>query len=135
VFFDPKVAVAVWIVQDNQVLLVKRAGDPLKGYWALPAGFVEWNEDPQAAARRECLEETGLTIQIKRLIEVFHTPNDGGLADIVIVYSARVTGGELIAMDDAEAVGWFARDKLPLLAFLPSQHLIERWVSGKLQAL
>jgi 8-oxo-dGTP diphosphatase len=132
VFFDPKVAVATLILQDEKVLLVKRAGDPKKGFWALPAGFVEWNEDPQEAVRRECLEETGLTVRIDRLIDVFHTPNDGGLADIVIAYAASITGGTLQANDDAEAVEWFTRASLPELAFLPSERLLARWVAGEI---
>jgi ADP-ribose pyrophosphatase YjhB (NUDIX family)/ribosomal protein S27AE len=132
VFFDPKVAVATLILQDGKVLLVKRAGDPKKGFWALPAGFIEWNEDPQEAARRECLEETGLTVRIGRLIDVFHTPDDGGLADIVIAYAASITGGTLQANDDAEAVEWFTRANLPELAFLPSERLLARWVAGEI---
>ncbi len=129
VFFDPKVAVAVLIFQDDRVLLIKRAGDPLKGYWALPAGFVEWDEDPQQAACREVLEETGLMVEVDHLVDVFHTPDHGGLADIVIAYAARITGGELSAKDDAEAVGWFTKSGLPPLAFLPSQKLLKRWAN------
>lgn len=127
VFFDPKVAVVVRVLQDEQILLVKRAGDPKKGYWALPAGFVEWDEDPKIAAQREVLEETGLEVQIDQLIDVFHTPDDGGAANIVIAYGAKVTGGTLLAADDAEAVGWFRRKELPELAFMPSQRLAARW--------
>lgn len=127
VFFEPKVAVATLVINVEKVLLVKRANDPMKGYWALPAGFVEWNEDPAEAARRECLEETGLTVEIDRLLEVFHTPNDGGMANIVIAYTANVKAGVLRAADDAEAVGWFDRKSLPAIAFLPSQSLLARW--------
>jgi len=132
VYFDPKVAVVVFITQDDHVLLVKRALDPMKGYWAMPAGFVEAGEDPQAAARREALEETSLTVQVDRLIDVYYTVGDGGMADIVIAYGGRVTGGDLKADDDAEAVDWFSRDDLPELAFLPSQRLAARWVAGEI---
>jgi 8-oxo-dGTP diphosphatase len=130
VFFDPKVAVVVMILQDERILLIKRANDPKKGCWALPAGFVEWDEDPKIAAQREVLEETGLEIRVERLLDVFHTPNDGGAANIVIAYEASVTGGTLLAADDAEAVGWFTREELPELAFLPSQQLADGWVNG-----
>lgn len=129
VYFDPKVAVVVFIVDAGRVLLVKRANDPMQGYWALPAGFVDAGEDPQAAARREALEETGLVIQIERLMDVFHTPDDGGLADIVIAYQAHVTGGDMQADDDAAAVDWFSKTELPELAFFPTQHIIGLWVA------
>jgi len=133
VYFDPKVAVVVFICQDERVLLVKRAGDPRKGYWAMPAGFVEAGEDPQAAARRETLEETALLVEVERLLDVFFTAGDGGLADIVIAYAVRVTGGVLQAADDAEVAAWFSRAELPSeLAFYPSQTLAARWLAGKL---
>ena len=114
-------------------MLVKRAHDPRQGYWAMPAGFIEAGEDPQAAARRETLEETSLVVDIVRLLDVFFTAGDGGMADMVIAYEAHVTGGELKADDDAEAAEWFSRETLPSeLAFFPSQRLAARWVAGEI---
>jgi len=130
VFFDPKVAVVAFILNGDKVLLVKRAVDPMKGAWAFPAGFMEYDEDPRETARREVLEETGLEVQIDRLIDVFHTPDDGGAANIVIAYGATVVGGTLLAADDAEVVEWFSKENLPELAFMPSQQLAARWVAG-----
>jgi 8-oxo-dGTP diphosphatase len=130
-YFDPKVAVVIFIRQNHQVLLIKRGNDPQKGYWAMPAGFVEAGEDPQAAAQRETLEETSLTIQVERLLDVFYTAGDGGMADIVIAYEGSILAGTPVAADDAEAVGWFRREELPELAFLPSQRLAERWAAGE----
>ncbi len=127
IFFDPKVAVVTLIAHEDRVLLIQRANDPMEGYWALPAGFMEWDEDPAAAAQRECLEETGLVVKIDGLLDVFHTPDDGGLADVVIAYTAHITGGEMAAADDAAAVAWFTRDAIPPLAFLPTQRLIAQW--------
>ncbi|MEO8606991.1 MAG: NUDIX hydrolase [Chloroflexota bacterium] len=132
VYFDPKVAVVVFIRQDDRVLLVKRALDPMKGKWAMPAGFIEAGEDPQAAAQRESLEETSLLVQIDRLLDVFYTAGDGGAADFVIAYLASVTGGELKADDDAEEAAWFGRDNLPEVVFLPSQELAARWLAGEI---
>ena len=132
VFFDPKVAVAAWIRRDERLLLVRRRGDPLAGHWAMPAGFMEFDEDPQDAVRREVLEETGLRARVERLLELFHTPADGGLADLVLVYALSVVGGDLRAGDDADAAAWFAPDELPPLAFLPTQALVRRWRAGEL---
>lgn len=133
VYFDPKVAVAVLLMQQGRILLVRRANTPFKDYWTMPAGFMDWNEDPQAAAAREVLEETGLVVQVERLLEVFHTPDDGGLADIVIVYSATITGGTLQADDDAAEAVWFSRADLPQnLAFLPTQTIVRRWLAHDL---
>jgi ADP-ribose pyrophosphatase YjhB (NUDIX family) len=131
VFFDPKVAVVVFTMQNNKILLVKRAVDPGKGRWTFPAGFVDAGEDPKEAARREILEETGLEIEINRLIDVFaRNADDGGTADIIIAYAAHVTGGALQANDDAEAVAWFAAHDLPELVFATTEILVQRWQAG-----
>lgn len=131
VYFDPKVAVVVFIGRDDRVLLIKRADDPGKGKWALPAGFVDYDEAPEAAAIREVLEETGLDVRIAKLLDVF-PKRDEGLADIVIAYSAQVIDGEACAGDDAAEVGWFRRDNLPPLVFYPSITLTGRWRAGTL---
>ncbi len=131
-YFDPKVAVVAFIRQDDRVLLVRRGMDPMRGFWAMPAGFVEVGEDPQAAIQREVLEETCLTVEIIRLLDVFHTASDGGVADIVIAYEVRIVSGTPTAADDAEAVGWFRREELPEVAFLPSQRLAAKWICGEI---
>ena len=71
-FVDPKVAAAVLIEQDGQVLLVRRANEPFRGLWTLPAGFINGGEDPAEAAARECLEETGLSVRVNRVLEIVH---------------------------------------------------------------
>ena len=132
VYFDPKVAVVVFIERGNRVLLIQRAVDPGKGKWALPAGFVDHDEAPEAAARRETLEETQLHVRIAKLLAVF-PKRDHGLADIIIAYSAEVLAGEARAGDDAAAVGWFLPDELPPLVFYPSITLTGRWRQGALE--
>jgi len=132
VYFNPGVAVAVCILQDDQILLVRRGMEPMRGYWAMPAGFMEYDEDPKAAARREVLEETGLDVRIDRLLDVFHTSSDGGLANLVITYAASITGGTMQAQDDAEDVAWFTKDNVPPVAFLPSQTIVQRWLAGEM---
>jgi len=94
---------------------------------------VDAGEDPKAAARREFLEETGLDIQIDRLVDVFpRSLQDGGTADIIIAYAGHITGGTLQADDDAEAVGWFASGDLPELVFATTDMLVQRWLSGEI---
>ena len=132
VYFDPKVAVVVFIERDDRVLLIKRAVDPGKGKWALPAGFVDHDEAPETAAARETLEETHLRVRIDKLLAVF-PKRDRGLADIIIAYSAIVLGGDARAGDDAADVGWFTRERLPPLVFYPSKTLTRLWTRGDLE--
>ncbi|MCC6616734.1 MAG: NUDIX domain-containing protein [Anaerolineae bacterium] len=127
IFFEPKVAVVIFVVEGDRVLLVERANDPAKGTWALPAGFVDSDEDPRDAAARETLEETGLTVEVTHLLDVLHRPDPQGLADLVIAYRARVTGGDLQAGDDAADARWFTRDVLPMIGFRTTEILLGRW--------
>jgi ADP-ribose pyrophosphatase YjhB (NUDIX family) len=132
VFFEPKVAVVMIAAEDERVLLIKRAVNPGKGWWSLPAGFVDAGEDPKDTVRREMLEETGLEVEIDRLIDVFPRSNDSGTADIIIAYRVRVTGGMLAPLDDAEEARWFAPDELPELGFRVTRILIDRWQGDQL---
>jgi 8-oxo-dGTP diphosphatase len=116
-FIDPKVAAAVLIEQDGRVLLVRRANEPFRGLWTLPAGFVDGDEDPALAAERECMEETGLIVRTKRVYDVIAGQEHERGADFIIVYEAEIVSGILIPADDADAAEWFRRDDLPSLAF------------------
>lgn len=116
-FEDPKVAAAVLVEQDGRFLLVRRNNEPFRGLWTLPAGFIDAGEDPARAAERECLEETGLSVRVKRVLDVIAGQEHERGADFVIVYEAEILGGILSPDDDADAVGWFDPDNLPPLAF------------------
>ncbi len=125
-FADPKVAAAVLVEQDGRVLLVRRANEPFRGLWTLPAGFVDADEDPASAAARECLEETGLTVRVTRVLEVVAGREHPRGADFVIVYAAEVESGNLRAGDDADAVNWFDKSDLPPLAFKATREVLEK---------
>jgi len=116
-FSDPKVAVGVVVLQDNRVLLTRRINEPFQGYWSLPAGFMDAGENPEEAAIRECLEETGLTIKTTGLLDIVAGKEHKNGADIIIVYTAEIISGELAAGDDADQVEFFPLDRLPPLAF------------------
>jgi len=124
-FVDPKVAAAVLVLQNERVLLVRRANEPFRGKWTLPAGFVNGSEDPAEAAVRECLEETGLSVQVTRVFDIVAGREHPRGADFVIVYQAEVLGGEMAADDDADAVEWFDGNNLPPLAFRATQKVLQ----------
>jgi len=127
-FDDPKVAVVAFIEKDNRVLLVRRAMNPERGKWALPAGYVDYGEVPRDAVIREVREETGLEIDITRLVGVEGSPGTFG-ASIVIVYAASVVNGAARPQDDAEAVLWLSvSDPLPELAFESTRTMLNAWL-------
>lgn len=125
-FADPKVAVAVLIEREGRILLVQRANEPFRGLWTLPAGFVNAGEDPAEAAARECLEETGLTVQISGLLDLVAGREHARGSDFVIFYRGSAPQGEAHADDDAADVGWFEREHLPELAFKSTAHILAR---------
>lgn len=126
-FIDPKVAAGAVISRAGRILLVRRAVEPLVGKWTIPAGFVEADEDPRAAAARECLEETGLEVEISDLLDVVYGLEHPGGASIVIIYRGEIMGGQPSAHDDVDAVDFFAPDQLPELAFRATQAAIQSW--------
>jgi 8-oxo-dGTP diphosphatase len=125
-FVDPKVAVAVLVEQQGRVLLVRRANEPYRGLWTVPGGFINGGEDPAKAAARECLEETGLNVEVKRVLDVIAGLEHDRGADFLIVYEADVISGILSPADDADAAEWFAYDQLPQLAFKATQKVLAK---------
>lgn len=103
-----------------RVLLIRRAKDPFAGSWALPGGFVDENERLSDAARRELVEETGVTAAD---LEQLYTAGDPGRDPrgwtVSVAYLAQVDPAELkpVAADDAQEVAWWPLDELPSLAF------------------
>ena len=116
-FTDPKVGVGVLVVEGEKVLLVRRAVEPERGKWSIPAGYLDRGEDPQETAVREAKEETGLKVLIDGLVDVYYNAPDQGGASIFILYNAHILDGELYAGDDADDVGFFDTGDLPELAF------------------
>lgn len=125
----------------SEVLLVRRGGEPFKGCWALPGGFMEMDETIEHCAVRELEEETGLRFaeQDLRLIGVYSAPGRDPRGRTVTA-AFRVESGERgtesgetpqscgqlplgrgavepVAGDDAAEVRWWPLAALPPLAF------------------
>ena len=115
----------------GRVLLIRRAVDPGRGLWALPAGFVEVDELPHEAATREALEETGLHVEIGDLLRIrrMANPDKPGL---LLTYSGRVLAGDLQANDDVSEARWFGVHELPWdeLAFETTRESLSEWLAG-----
>ena len=125
-FRDPKVGVGA-VVHDGagRLLLVRRGVDPEKGRWALPAGYVDADEDPRVAAAREVLEETGLHVEVGAVLDVYAGSGTGGGASFFLAFAADVVGGTLAAADDALDAAFFDLDALPDLAFESTRAAVE----------
>jgi 8-oxo-dGTP diphosphatase len=130
-FWDPVVAAVVLVVQNGHLLMVRRAVEPETGKWALPAGYIDYDENPREAAVREVLEETGLDVRIIRVIDVLGRDRTrGAKASIVLLFEGEITGGVLSAQDDVSEAAFFAPEEIPtdeLAAFESLSFLLGRW--------
>ena len=117
---------------DRRLLLVKRGVEPLKGFWALPSGYVETDESVEAAAVREVLEETGLEVAIDGLGGVFSA---AGLGVVLVVYQARIVGGHLAPGSDADEVRLADPRKVPAIRVPPGGTKLDHWFAGLLDQL
>ncbi|HEU12773.1 MAG: NUDIX domain-containing protein [Thermoplasmata archaeon] len=114
----PSLTVDGIINEGKSILLIKRGRDPFRGLYALPGGFVEYGETVESAIEREILEETGLSVKIRRILGIYSSPDrDPRGHTVSIVYILERTGGTPKAGDDAEELKFFDLDNLPELAF------------------
>ncbi|MBN2802167.1 MAG: NUDIX hydrolase [Deltaproteobacteria bacterium] len=102
-----------------KLLLIKRKNDPFADCWALPGGFVDMDEDLDAAAKRELLEETGIAVDSVKEIGAFGTPGRDPRGRNICVAFGAVVHDELFPKggDDAKEAELFDMNHLPELAF------------------
>lgn len=115
-FRDPKVVAVTAIVEDGAVWLIRRGIEPRLGEWALPGGYVDFDEHPSQAAARECEEEIGCGVRIERLLGVHHAAfSDGGV--VIIAYLGAIIRGHPRSGPEALEVARFPLAGVPPLAF------------------
>ena len=116
-FERPSVTVDIILLDGKKVLLIRRAGHPFIGKWALPGGFVEPDESAEQAALRELNEETGVTNAAVKQLRCFSVPDrDPRTRIITIAFTAHLISDNqnIAAGDDASQAEWFDVAVLPL---------------------
>lgn len=128
---NPLPVTATIVPKDNKIVLVKRKYPPFVDDWCLPGGFIEAHEAPADSAIREVEEETGLKIEIERILE--SSAPGKGINVIIIFYLAKPAKGPLFAGDDASEVASFSQHEIPAnVAFPLHKQMIDKWFAGKL---
>ena len=104
---------------EPKVLLIERGGEPFKGCWALPGGFMNMDETTEQCAFRELEEETGLKIgEVHQIGAYSRVDRDPRGRTITVAYLAVVDAPiAVIGQDDAAKAQWFPLSALPELAF------------------
>jgi len=133
-YANPVPAVAAVIVRRGRVLLTRRARPPYAGTWDAPGGFLEADETPERALRRELREEIGVGVRRARFVG-FATDRygSGGFPVLAAVYRVTPTSVTMRAADDVSEVRWFALAGVPwrAIAFPGLRRLLRRTLSGE----
>jgi len=116
--FRPLVGVGAAIIRNSSVLLVRRKEEPAKGLWSIPGGLVGLGETAEEAARREAKEETGIDIQIEKLLDVVDNivRDDQGKIRfhyVLAIFLARPLTAQVKPNSDVSDARWVRFSELP----------------------
>ena len=129
----PMVGVGGVVIQNGRALLIRRGTEPLKGEWSIPGGMLELGETLVAGVERELLEETGLTVRVIELIEIFerisHKEIPGAVREagarpqyhfVIVDYLCEVVSGTAVAGSDVTDLAFAAEDELSQFNLTPT---------------
>lgn len=121
---NPKIVVGSVVIAEEggveKFLLCRRAIEPRRGYWTIPAGFLEEREAAEAGARREAVEEAKAAIEITALLGVYSIPR---ISQVQLIYLARLPALDFAPGTESLEAMLFPWERIPWdeLAF-PSVH-------------
>jgi ADP-ribose pyrophosphatase YjhB (NUDIX family) len=107
---NPKIVVGAVVTWQDKFLLCRRAINPRKGHWTIPAGFLELNESVIDGARREAVEEACADIEIDALLAVYNVPR---ISQVQLIYRATLPRPDFAAGEESLEVALFEWDALP----------------------
>jgi ADP-ribose pyrophosphatase YjhB (NUDIX family) len=110
VYENPKIVVGSVVSAGDRVLLCRRAIDPRRGFWTLPAGYLELHESTGAGALREAQEEAGAEIAIEGLLAVYDIPR---ISQVQLIYRAHLVSPAIAPGPESLEVRLFAWDEIP----------------------
>ena len=119
-YVNPKIVVGAVCSWYGRILLCRRAIEPRKSFWTIPAGFLEEHETPAEGAMREAFEEASTRIDIDRLLAVYAVPR---ISQVQLIFRATLADGQFAPGTESLETALFAWEEIPWneLAF-PSVH-------------
>ena len=117
---NPKVVAGSVVRHDGKFLLCRRAIEPRRNFWTIPAGYMELHETPQEGAIREAREEANVSLRLGPLLAVYSVIR---LSQVQLIYRATLASPEYSAGEESLEVDLFSWDEIPWddIAF-PSVH-------------
>ena len=132
----PIIGIGGIVIEDGRALLIRRGSEPLLGQWSIPGGTLELGETLIEGTERELREETGLTVKVLEMIEVFERINFGSGADetwktleekrrprfhfVIVDYLCERISGVPVAGGDVTDVAWADENKLEKFGLTPT---------------
>ena len=110
---NPRIVVGSVVRHEGKVLLCRRAIEPRRGFWTVPAGYLELHETPEGGARREAREEALAHLRLGDLLAIYSVPH---LSQVQLIWRAELMdpGGSLFGVgEESLEVALFDWDKLP----------------------
>ena len=107
---NPKIVVGSVVLWQERILLCRRAINPRRGYWTMPAGYLELNESTSAGAIREAWEEAQARIAIDGLLAVYDIPR---ISQVQIIYRAHLDAPDFAAGPESLEVKLFGWEEIP----------------------
>jgi ADP-ribose pyrophosphatase YjhB (NUDIX family) len=119
-YVNPKIVVGSVCSWHGRILLCRRAIEPRRGFWTIPAGYMEERESPTEGAAREAWEEALAKIEIDRLLAVYAVPR---ISQVQLIFRARLVSADVAPGVESLETRLFAWEEIPWesLAF-PSVH-------------
>ena len=109
-YVNPRVIAGTLPIWKDQVLLCKRAIEPRKGYWTLPAGFLENGETVEVGAARETLEEANARLENSQLYTIFSLPH---ISQVYMFFRADLADLEFSSGTESLEVALFSEADIP----------------------
>ncbi|MCI4643990.1 MAG: NUDIX domain-containing protein [Hyphomonadaceae bacterium] len=106
---NPKIVAGSVVLSGEQILLCRRAIEPRRGFWTLPAGFMELGESVEEAAAREAMEEACAKIEIRRTLSIYSVPRIG---QVQVMFIADLAS-DIAAGPESEEVALFDWADIP----------------------
>ncbi|MAR92073.1 MAG: NUDIX hydrolase [Pseudomonadota bacterium] len=109
-YINPRIIAGTVPVYEDKVLLCRRAIEPRKGYWTLPAGFMENGETTAQAAARETIEEAMAEVNIQGLYTLFNLPH---ISQVYLFYRADIIDGRYGVGEESLDAKLFSEAEIP----------------------
>lgn len=129
---NPRIVAGCLPVWGEQILLCKRAILPRRGYWTLPAGFMELGETITEAGRRETREEANARVEIEALYAVFSLPE---VDQVYMMFRSRLLDLDFSPGRESLEVGLFTEDTIPWdeIAFMTISETLRLYFKDRAQ--